>query len=398
MSVLSNKNCRLFFSGQAISLVGSWMTQATVLWMVYQLTHSSYYLGLIGFIEQIPNFVLVPITGGLIEQGNRHQILLITQILAAIHAISLAVLAYNHILSLELLIILCLFKGSINAFDITARQMFISEIVSHPADIPEAIGINSLIISSSRFIGPALAGLTIARMGIEICYTIDAISYIVVIIALLSLKFPNRSPRREFISPLTRFKIGIDYISQRENLRSILLLLGFISFLGASYPTLAPVFALEVFSGGADIMSALLAFAGLGSLAGSLYLISSPNLQDRERLLLISTLGLGCALVIFARSSSLFLSLLMMFIVGGCLVIHVATSNTLLQILVPNHNRGIIMSLFTLAYIGVTPFGNLLVGKLASQIGASNTLTINGILCIFGCFAVKQSVRAKLDD
>jgi MFS family permease len=398
MSVLSNKKCRLFFSGQAISLVGSWMTQTTVLWMVYQLTHSSYYLGLIGFIEQIPNFVLVPITGGLIEQGSRHRILLIAQTLSAIYAISLALLAYNHALSLELLIILSLLKGSINAFDITARQIFISEIVSCPQDLPAAIGINSLIISSSRFIGPALAGLTIASLGIEICYAIDAVSYIVIIIALLSIESKNILPRREFISPLIRFKIGIDYIRQRENLRSILSLLGFISFIGASYPTLAPIFAREVFSGGADLMSALLAFAGLGSLAGSLYLISSPNLLNRERLLSLSTLGLGCALIIFARSSTLFISLLMMFVVGGCLVIHVATSNTLLQILVPDRNRGIIMSLFTLAYVGVAPFGNLLVGRVASQIGASNALTMNGILCIFGCFAFKKSVRAKLDE
>jgi MFS family permease len=398
MSVLSNKKCRLFFSGQAISLVGSWMTQTTVLWMVYQLTHSSYYLGLIGFIEQIPNFVLVPITGGLIEQGSRHRILLIAQTLSAIYAISLALLAYNHALSLELLIILSLLKGSINAFDITARQIFISEIVSCPQDLPAAIGINSLIISSSRFIGPALAGLTIASLGIEICYAIDAVSYIVIIIALLSIESKNILPRREFISPLIRFKIGIDYIRQRDNLRSILSLLGFISFIGASYPTLAPIFAREVFSGGADLMSALLAFAGLGSLAGSLYLISSPNLLNRERLLSLSTLGLGCALIIFARSSTLFISLLMMFVVGGCLVIHVATSNTLLQILVPDRNRGIIMSLFTLAYVGVAPFGNLLVGRVASQIGASNALTMNGILCIFGCFAFKKSVRAKLDE
>jgi MFS family permease len=391
MSILTSKNCRLFFSGQTLSLVGSWMTQTTVLWLIYQLTSSSLYLGLISFIEQVPTFLLVPITGGLIEQGDRRKILLTTQFLLLIYSSLLAFFVFNGTISVNLLIMLSIFKGTINAFDITARQVFIADIVRNPQHLPEAIGINSLIISSSRFIGPAIAGLMINRVGIGQCFTIDAISYLIVIIALFLIKLKSQKLSKEFISPWYRFKMGINYVKENPTIRSILVLLALISFLGASYPTLTPIFAKEVFHGDSDLMGYLLAFAGLGSLTGSLYLIWHPDRRHRENLLLISTIGLGLGLIGFAQSQNFSLSLLMMFLIGSCLVIHVATSNTLLQILVNSQNRGIVMSLFTLAYIGITPFGNLLVGQLASRIGASSTLTINGVLCLISYLAFKRS-------
>jgi MFS family permease len=372
------------------------MTQTASLWLVYQLMNSSLYLGLIGFIDQIPSFILVPFTGGLIEQGNRRQILLITQSLAMLHAFILAVLVWLNAVHLEHLIILGLFKGIVNAFDITARQVFIAEIVEDKADLGQAIGINALIISSARLLGPGMAGILISSVGVSICFLIDGISYLAAIIALLSLKISSRSLTKTFSSPWQRFKDGLNYALHNPPLRSILSLLALISFLAASYPTLTPIFAKEVLLGGSDTLGFLLACAGIGSLAGSLYLSQSKNSLKMPTILMVSTLGLGLSLIAFAQSQVLWLSLIMMFGVGFCLVLQVAISNTLIQTLVADNRRGIVMSLFTLAYIGVTPFGNLFVGEVASKLGVSYTLTINGILCLLGLVVVqKQLVNLK---
>lgn len=396
MSVLQSKNCRLFFRGQAVSLIGTWMTQTASLWLVYQLMNSSLYLGLIGFIDQIPSFILVPFTGGLIEQGNRRKILLITQSLAMLHAFILALLVWLDAVHLEYLIILGLFKGAVNAFDITARQVFIAEIVEEKTDLAQAIGINALIISSARLLGPGMAGMLIASVGVGVCFFIDGISYLAAIIALLSLKITSRSLTKNFSSPWQRFKEGLNYVINNPPLRSILSLLALISFLAASYPTLTPIFAKEILLGSSDTLGFLLACAGIGSLAGSLYLSQYKHQINLPRILTFSTIGLGISLIGFARSQVLSLSLLMMFGIGFCLVLQVAISNTLIQTLVADNRRGIVMSLFTLAYIGITPFGNLFVGEVASKLGVSSTLTINGILCLLGLAIVqKQLVNLK---
>jgi MFS family permease len=395
MSVLQSKNCRLFFRGQAVSLIGTWMTETASLWLVYQLMHSSLYLGLIGFIDRVPSFILVPFTGGLIEQGNRRQILLITQSLAMLHAFILASLVWLDEVHLEYLIILGLFKGAVNAFDITARQVLIAEIVEDKADLGQAIGINALIISSARLLGPGMAGMLIASVGVGVCFFIDGMSYLAAIVALLSLKVTSRSLTENFSSPWQRFKEGLSYVIHNPPLRSILSLLALISFLAASYPTLTPIFAKEVLLGSSDTLGFLLACAGIGSLAGSLYLSQYKHRINMPKNLTFSTVGLGFSLIGFARSQVLWLSLLMMFGIGFCLVLQVAISNTLIQTLVADNRRGIVMSLFTLAYIGITPFGSLFVGEVASKLGVSSTLTINGILCLLG-LAIVQKQLANL--
>jgi MFS family permease len=395
MSVLQSKNCRLFFRGQAVSLIGTWMTETASLWLVYQLMHSSLYLGLIGFIDRVPSFILVPFTGGLIEQGNRRQILLITQSLAMLHAFILASLVWLDEVHLEYLIILGLFKGAVNAFDITARQVLIAEIVEDKADLGQAIGINALIISSARLLGPGMAGMLIASVGVGVCFFIDGMSYLAAIVALLSLKVTSRSLTENFSSPWQRFKEGLSYVIHNPPLRSILSLLALISFLAASYPTLTPIFAKEVLLGSSDTLGFLLACVGIGSLAGSLYLSQYKHRINMPKNLTFSTVGLGFSLIGFARSQVLWLSLLMMFGIGFCLVLQVAISNTLIQTLVADNRRGIVMSLFTLAYIGITPFGSLFVGEVASKLGVSSTLTINGILCLLG-LAIVQKQLANL--
>jgi MFS family permease len=392
--VLRSKVCRLFFGGQAISLVGTWMTQTAVLWQVYQLTGSAVYLGLIAFLEQVPNFFLVPITGGIIEHGDRRKILLVTQALSLLHALALTLLVFSHTVRIESLIILSLIRGAISAFDITARQVFIADIVTDKPELRSAISINALIISAARFIGPGIAGLLIARSGVGICFAIDTLSYLVVIGTLLWIRI--RTPlAAEAGTPLQRFRAGLSYVSSNAALRSILILLAVMGFLGGSYPTLMPIFARETFQGGSDTLGYLLATAGIGSLVGSVYLSWRQSKRSLDKLLLVSVVGLGLGLIGFAQSHIFGLSLLMMFVIGLCLVIQAAICNMLLQILVLDRHRGVVMSLFTVAYMGMTPFGNLLIGRVAAVIGASSTLTINGTLCLLA-FALAGKIAKEL--
>jgi MFS family permease len=392
--VLRSKACRLFFGGQAISLVGTWMTQTAVLWLVYQLTGSSVYLGLIAFLEQIPNFFLVPITGGIIEHGDRRKILLITQVLSLLHALALALLVFSHTVRIESLIVLSLIRGAISAFDITARQVFIADIVTDKPELRSAISINALIISAARFVGPGIAGLIITRSGLGVCFAIDTLSYLVVIGTLLWMRI--KTPRSaETGTPWQRFRAGLSYVSSNAALRSILILLAAMGFLGGSYPTLTPIFARETFQGGSDTLGYLLAAAGIGSLVGSIYLSWRQAKRRLDRLLLISVMGLGFGLIGFAQSHIFGLSLLMMFVIGLCLVIQAAICNMLLQTLVIDRHRGVVMSLFTVAYMGMTPFGNLLIGRVAAVIGASSTLTINGGFCLLG-FALAGKIAKEL--
>jgi MFS family permease len=393
--VLTSRNCRLFFGGQAVSLVGTWMTQTAVLWLVYQLTGSALYLGLIAFVEQVPNFFLVPITGGIIERGDRRKILITTQVLALLHALALAVLVITHTAQLESLILLSLAKGAISAFDITARQVFIAEIVADKPELRSAISVNAVIISTARFIGPGIAGLLIAQYGLSSCFLIDTMSYLVAIGSLCLIKLYYPPPLPQSVSPWQRFKAGLNYVTASPALRSILILLAATGFLGGSYPTLTPIFAKETFLGDSATLGYLLASAGIGSLFGSIYLLWRQGRHGLEKLLLAATMGLGLGLIGFAQSKSFGLSLFMMFMIGLCLVLQAAICNILLQTATLDRHRGVVMSLFTVAYIGMTPFGNLLVGRVAMAIGASSTLTINGCLCLLG-FTMVQKITAEL--
>jgi MFS family permease len=395
MSILKSRNGVLFFSGQAISLVGTWMTQTAVLWLVYQFTHSAFSLGLITFLEQVPNFFLVPITGGIIDRGDRRKILLATQTLSLCHALALALMVFKDIVSMEALVVLSLIKGSISAFDITARQVFIAEIVEDKQELKAAIGVNALIISTARFIGPGLAGLVISQASLGACFVIDGLSYLVAIIALLSVRYLPILGRA--VSPWQRFLAGLGYVWATPTLRSTLILLAAISFLGGSYPTLTPIFAQETFQGGSAVMGYLLAAAGIGSLVGSIYLAFRPSHHRLDRLLLLSTVGLGLGLIGFGQSRLFGLSMLMLFTIGLCLVLQAAICNILLQTMTLDRHRGVVMSLFTVAYIGMTPFGNLMVGRVAVLIGASNTITIDGFLCLLG-FSVVRSITRQLRD
>jgi len=381
---LRYRNYRLFFAGQSISLVGTWMQIVAISWLVYNLTSSALLLGLVGFFSQIPTFFLSPFTGVFIDRWNRHRILIITQTLSMIQAFALAFLTLTGTINILSIILLSLSLGLINAFDMPARQAFVIEMVEKKEDLPNAIALNSSLVNVARFIGPAVAGLLVAVVGEGYCFLINGISYIAVIIALLAMKI-NRIPKKVRINNITKeIKEGFRYSFGFAPIRSILLLLGLASLIGMPYLVLMPIFAKDILHGGAHTLGFLMAAAGIGALVGGIYLASRKSILGLGKILTFAAAIFGLGLIIFAFSKNLYFSLSMMMVSGFGMLIQIAASNTLLQTITEDDKRGRVMSFFTMAFMGMSPFGNLIAGAMADKIGAPNTVLISGAICIIG--------------
>lgn len=392
--VLRSKNCRLFFTGQGISLIGTWMTKVAAGWLVYQLTHSALLLGLVAFTDDIASLLLAPFTGVFLDQWNRQRVLIITQTFAMLQALALAVLALTGHIDIYGMIALSLCQGCIKAFDVPARQVFIAEIVENKPEIGEAIALNSLIISLGRLLGPALAGWAIARLGSGLCFFIDGLTYLFIIAALLMIKLSAKTNRYPKVNhPWKKLQQGFAYVVKYPDIAFILLLLGLVSFMAMPYSSLAPIFAKEILQGSAETLGFLLSFAGLGSLTGSIYLISRNRIFGLEKIIPLSTGLAGLSLTIFSQSENLLISLISLYAIGLALSLQVASSNTILQILCPDDKRGRIMSLFTIAFVGMTPLGNLMSGFVADRLGVATTLTINGLICLVAAGIFSQQVH-----
>ena len=367
------------------------MTQIATLWLVYHFTKSSLMLGLVGFANQIPNFFVAPLGGVIIDHFSRRHTLIITQQLAMIQSLMLAILALTGIIQVWHIIALSLFQGFINAIDVPARQAFIPELVEHREDLSSAIAINSIMFNCALFIGPAIGGLLIVRIGAAYCFLIDGLSYIAVIITLVVMKIKNKEVSVISGSPLQRVKDGFTYTFGFPSIRAILSLSALVSLMGMQYTVLEPIFAEEILKGGAQTLGFLMAASGVGALLGSIYLATWRTELGIEKLIALAPVILGIGLIIFSLSHFLPLSLLMMMIISLGVLLLIATSNIVLQMIVDDDKRGRVMSFFAMSILGVLPFGNLLGGALARYIGAPNTLIIAGIACILGAifFVVK---------
>lgn len=388
---LRSKNYRLFFAGQGISLIGSWMTQVATIWLVYNLSQSPWILGLVGFASQIPTLILLPFAGVLIDRWNRHRVLIATQILAMIQSLTLAFLALTGIINIWQIIVLSLCQGAINAFDAPARQAFVPELVEKKEDLAQAIAINASMFNGSRLIGPAIAGLLIATVGPSYCFLIDGISYIAVIAGLLAMQLKPRKIAETNIKPLQRLKEGFVYSFGFPPIRAILMLLALVSFAGMSHTVLVPIFATKILHGGPETLGFLMAASGIGAFAAAIYLTTRKTVVGIGKIIAISPAIMGLGLIGFALSKILWLSLIMQLFVGIGFILQFAAGNTFLQTIVEDEKRGRVMSIYTMAFFGITPFGNLLAGGLANYIGAPNTVIIGGIICILGsAFFTKQ--------
>jgi MFS family permease len=381
---LRHRNFRLFFFGQSISMIGNWMTRLATTWLVYQLTHSAMLLGIVSFAGQIVSFLLGPFAGVWVERLERRKLLVWTQALAAVQSLALAALTLAHVITLWEIIALTAFQGVINAFDMPARQSFLVQMVGDRNDLSNAIAINSSMANGARLIGPAIAGLVIAGFGEGGCFLVDGLSYLAVIASLLLMRIPRLDAPRSKANMFEQIREGWEYVRSFQPIRTILLLFSLVSLMGYSWSVLLPIFAAQVLHGGAARLGWLMGAAGIGALVSALSLAVRKSVVGLTRMLQVATAILGGALILFGLSHTLWLSLMLMVLVGFGMLQAASVSNTIIQSLVPEDKRARAMSYYTMAFFGSAPFGSLLAGTLADRIGAPHTVMITGAFCIAG--------------
>lgn len=395
---LRHRNYRLFFGGQGISLIGTWMTRVATGWLVYRLTDSAFLLGLVSFSGQIPILVLGPFAGVWVDRWNRHRVLVVTQTLSMLQSFGLAVLALTGIITVREIILLNLFQGAVNAFDMPARQAFVIEMVEDHEDLGNAIALNSSLVNAARLIGPSVAGLVIAAVGEGYCFLIDGFSYLAVIISLLAMIVTVRPTEHAHETVLSELREGWNYVCGFRPIWSILLLLALVSLVGMPYTTLMPIFAGRILHGGAHTLGFLMAATGVGALIGAVRLAARPSVLGLGRVIPMTAGAFGGALIAFAGSRQLWLSLLLLVVTGFAFMQQMASSNTILQTIVEHKKRGRVMSFYSMAFQGVAPFGSLIAGAAASRMGAPHTLMIGGAICICGAtiFALQLPTLRQL--
>lgn len=382
---LRHRNYRLFFGGQGLSLIGTWMQQIAISWLVYRLSGSAVALGTVAFAGQIPGFVLAPLGGIVADRYRRHAVLLITQIASMLQAAVLAFLVVSGRVEIWHLIVLNTILGTINAFDMPTRHAFVVEMIDDPDDLANAIALNSSMFNGARLIGPTLAGVIIAAWGEGPCFVINAISYVAVIISLLLMQLRRVSPAAHDVHPLAQLKAGFLYAWRFGPIRYLILFIGVVSLVGMPYAVLLPIFADEFLHGGSKTYGVLVGASGVGAVAGALYMASRRTVLGLGKILVFAGLLFATALALFALSTSLWLSLLLLLFAGFGAMVQMACCNTLLQTLVDDDKRGMVMSIYIMAFIGMAPIGNLLAGVLAHQIGAHVTVLIGAVLCLLTC-------------
>jgi MFS family permease len=381
---LSQRNYRLFFIGQGISLIGTWMQNIALSWLVYRMTNSVFLLGIVGFAAQIPTFFLAPFTGVLADRWNRHRMIVMTQSLAMVQAFILAILTLTGIIGVWHIIALALLLGTINAFDIPIRQAFVVEMVERHEILGNAIALNSFLFNGARLVGPSIAGILIGLVGEGVCFLINALSFLLVIFALLAMRIKPRKTHTTHRHILHELREGYEYATGFAPIRSILLLIALVSLIGTPYTTLMPVFARDIFHGGPYTLGFLMAASGSGALIGAIYLASRKSVLGLGKMIAIASSLFGAGLIAFSLSRVFWLSILFLLVVGFGMISQMASSNTVLQTIVDDDKRGRIMSFYAMAFMGTMPFGSFISGSLASKIGTPNTLSIGGIICIVG--------------
>jgi MFS family permease len=383
---LRHRNFKLFFVGQSISVIGTWMTRLATSWLVYHMTHSALMLGIVGFSGQIISFLLGPFAGVWVERLERRKLLVWTQAASAVQSLALAVLTFAHVITLEEIIALAALQGLINSLDMPGRQSFLVQMVQGREDLGNAIAINSSMANGARLIGPAIAGIVIAALGEAWCFLIDGVSYFAVIASLIMMHIEPLEIHRKARSMMGQMREGWDYVRNFRPIRSILLLFAVVGLMGWPYSVLLPVFAAQILHGGPATLGWLTGASGIGALASAISLALRKSVRGLTRMLQISSAMLGAGLILFGLSSTLWISLMLMVFIGFGMIQCAAVTNTILQTLVPEDKRARVMSYYTMAFFGSAPFGSLLAGMLAHRIGAPDTVMVTGAFCIIGSF------------
>jgi MFS family permease len=395
---LRHRNFRLFFGGQTISLIGTWMTRIATSWLVYRLTGSALLLGTVSFAGQIPTFLVAPFAGVWVDRLDRRQVLVWTQTLSMIQSLLLAALTFSGHITIGLILFLSVLQGVVNAFDMPARQAFMMEMVGDRADLGNAIAINSSMVNVARLIGPSLAGMLIAATSEGWCFLIDGISYIAVIASLLMMQLSATAALRKATSMLTELKEGWSYVAGFLPIRTILMLFAVISLMGMPFVVLMPIFAVKVLNGGPHTLGFLMGAMGVGALVSAISLAARRSVRGLIRMIPVAAAVFGVGLIGFGLSHVFWLSMLMALVAGMGMMQGMAASNTVIQTLVSEDKRGRVMSYYTMAFMGMAPFGSLLAGTLAHAIppmpfwfvggtplsGAQWTVLLNGVVVVLG--------------
>ena len=376
---LRHRNYRLFFSGQSISLIGTWITRIATSWLVYRLTGSELLLGLVGFCGQIPTTILAPFAGVLVDRWDRHRMLVVTQALSMLQSAALAVLTFSGVITVRDILLLQIVQGLVNAFDTPARQSFVVEMVEDKADLPNAIALNSSMVNGSRIIGPSIGGALIAGVGEGWCFALDAISYLFVIASLLLMTLRRGHERQAEAHVLDELRAGFQYVARSIPIRTALIVLSIVSAMGMPYTVLMPAFVTTVLRGGPHTLGFLMTASGVGALGGAMYLASRRSVVGLGKVSMFATVTFGAGLIVFAAARTTWLALLVMPVVGAGFMVQLASTNTILQTIVEDRLRGRVMAFYTMAFFGTAPIGSLIAGLAAARIGVPWTIALGGI-------------------
>ncbi len=385
LRALASRNYRLFFFGQVVSLIGTWITMTATNWLVYRLTGSALLLGVVGFAGQFPAFLLGPFAGIAVDRWDRHRLLVVTQTISMLQSFALAALVLSGWITLEWIVGLSVLQGLVNSFDMPARQAFLLTMIEKKEDLANAIALNSSMVNLARLIGPSIAGVVIASTGEGWCFLIDGVSYIAVIVGLLRMRIVR--PEAKALArggPLRQFIEGFTYAFGFRPIRSIIILLALVSLVGVPYSVLMPVFAARVFHGGPDTLGLLMTSSGCGALLGALWLAQRRSVIGLGRIIPLATGLFGVGLIAFSFIHVLWLAIPCLVVAGFGFMVQMASSNTLIQTIVDDEKRGRVMSFYMMAFLGTAPFGSLIAGWLSSRIGAGQTLFVGGACCIAG--------------
>jgi MFS family permease len=381
LRALRHRNYQLFFGGQLISLTGTWMQSVAQSWLVYSLTGSAVLLGLIGFAGQIPVLLFAPIGGIVADRHDRRWTLVATQSAAMLLAAALAVLTLSGHVQVWHVVVLSALLGVVNAFDIPARQAFVVDMVGR-GDLVNAIGLNSSMFNGARIIGPAVAGVLVAKIGEGWCFFCNAVSYVAVIIGLLAMTVNARRPAPVPTSAFRSMMEGFAFVGRNRPIWALMLLLGVVSLTAMPYAVLMPIFADQILHAGASGLGLLMGFSGVGALLGALTLAARRQVRGLGRWVALSSAGFGVSLILFAVSRSFWLSAALLVPVGFSMMVEMASSNTLVQAMVPDDLRGRVMAVYSMMFMGMAPFGALLAGGLAHPLGAPATVALGGAVSI----------------
>ncbi|NOT76691.1 MAG: MFS transporter [Cyclobacteriaceae bacterium] len=395
LKAFQSRNYRLYFSGQSISLIGTWMQRTAVYWLIYEKTGSSVMLGIAVFAAQFPSFLLSIFGGVISDRYNRYRVLLITQIASLLQAITLTLLVLSNHYEVWHILVLSVILGAINAFDVPARQSMVYDMVDSKENVPNAIALNSSMVHLARLVGPALSGIVLENLGAPVCFMINSFSFIAVITSLLFLRLPVYKKPERISNAITDLKNGFNYLKETPSISKVMLMLALISLLSLPYITLLPVYAKEIFLGSATTFGFLNSLIGLGALSGALFLASLKPGTDLKKVLFVNTIIFGIGLAAFSHLTSITLAIPFLIMTGFGMMSQTTISNTLIQLAVAPSMRGRVISYYAMAFFGMQPIGSLMIGWLSHNAGTPNTLFIQGMITITIALTFMPFLRSR---